>query len=154
VVTKTSFKPNSCVEQIEDVTGVKLWEKVAHMVGEWGSGTTGDCGLSNVGVVMGATYPDDAPKMRQILPNAWFLIPGFGAQGGGAKDAVVGLRSDGLGGAINNSRGLIYAYMDTKKGTLLCEDSPRCFDMVRQKAIGDRDALVTAAREAGKWPHN
>jgi orotidine-5'-phosphate decarboxylase len=125
------------------------------MVREWGEGTEGACGLSNVGVVMGATYPEDAVKMREILPNSWFLVPGFGAQGGGAKDAVVGVRPDGLGAVINNSRGLIYAYRNLKDKEhnfpMLCEPE-KCFDLVREKAINDRDALVAAAREAGKWP--
>ena len=152
VVTKTSFKPNSRVENLQVAEScVPVWQKVAGMVSEWGEETEGSCGLRNVGVVMGATYPDDAVAMRKILPNSWLLIPGFGRQGGGAKDAVVGIRQDGLGGVVSNSRGLIYAYAD-KQGKLLCEPH-KCFNMVRQEAINGRDALVAACKEAGKWPH-
>ena len=107
-------------------------------------------GLRNVGVVMGATYPDDAPEMRKILPDSIFLIPGIGWQGGGADGAVVGIRTDGFGGVVNNSRGLIYAY---QKGDHQCE--PEKFaDAARFQAIDDRDALITACRKADKWPHS
>jgi orotidine-5'-phosphate decarboxylase len=151
VVTKTSFKPNSAVENLMAGGILPVWEMVARMVGEWGEGTKGACGLSNVGVVMGATYPEDAPKMRRILPYAWFLIPGYGAQGGGADAAVIGVREDGLGGVVNSSRGITYAYMD-KQGKLLCEDtSEACLGMVRQAALKSRDELVEACKKAGKW---
>lgn len=151
-VTKTSFKPNSAVEQLVSAGAMarKVWQEVAHMVGLWGEGTEGQCGLSNVGVVAGATYPDDAVLMREILPNAWFLIPGYGAQGGGAAGAVKGVRKDGLGGIVNSSRGITYSYLN-KDGTLRCDPSD-CFNMVAAAAKHSRDELVVACKEAGKWP--
>ncbi|MBU0670554.1 orotidine-5'-phosphate decarboxylase, partial [Patescibacteria group bacterium] len=159
VVTKTSFKPNSRIEQLELPSvvsaGPSVWEKVAQMVGEMAEGTEGSCGLTNVGVVMGATYPADAVKMRQILPNAWFLVPGYGGQGATAQDSVVGMRKDGLGVVVNNSRGLTYCFRDLKNKKddfpMLCEPAG-CFDMVRRKAIACRDELVASASNAGKWP--
>jgi len=159
VVTKTSFKPNSRLEQLETSPGneeqgvepTKVWQELAKMVSEWGAGTEGACGLRNVGVVMGATYPTDAPKMREILPNSIFLIPGFGGQGATADDAVTGIRPDGLGGIVNDSRRLLYAWQD-KKGAHQCAPE-KYADAARLTAIDGRDALMAALKKANKWPH-
>ncbi|MBI2097228.1 MAG: orotidine-5'-phosphate decarboxylase, partial [Candidatus Sungbacteria bacterium] len=114
VVDKTSFKPNSRIEQTRTESGRTNWETLAELVQELGVGTEGQYGYRNFGVVMGATYPSDAPTMRHILPNSWFLIPGYGAQGGGADDAVAGINEDGLGGVVNSARAVIYAYLKGK----------------------------------------
>lgn len=151
VVTKTSFKPNSDVEQLKLASGIPVWQALASLVNEWGEGTEGACGLRNVGVVMGATYPADAVEMRKILPNAIFLIPGYGSQGGAADEAVVGIRNDGFGGVVNSSRGLTYAYCD-KKGKYQC-DPEKFADAARSAAIGANTELVDSCRKAGKWPH-
>lgn len=156
VVTKTSFNPNSRLENLPTLPdGTPVWQGLAHMVKEWGEGTEGECGLRNVGVVMGSTYPKDADKMREILPNVWFLKPGYGGQGATAEDSVVGILPNGLGIVVNNSRNLTYCYRDLKDKEhgcpMICEPS-RCFDMIRERAIKDRDALVAAARAIGKWP--
>lgn len=150
VVTKTSFKPNSVVEQliVQDL-GLPVWQAVAQMVQEWGEGTEGNYGLRNVGVVMGATYPEDAHRMRSILPSSFFLVPGFGAQGGDADDAVIGVREDGFGAVINTSRGLTYAWCG-KDAKYRCE-SREFVDAAKQKAMDDRDALAQACKRAGKW---
>jgi orotidine-5'-phosphate decarboxylase len=100
---------------------------------------------------MGATYPDDAPKMREILPNSIFLIPGFGGQGATADDAVVGIMANGFGGIVNDSRSLLYAWCD-KKGKHQCA-SENFANASRQRAIDARDELVAACRKANKWPH-
>lgn len=154
VVTKTSFKPNSEVEQIPVDTvanrGDRVWKVVADFVKEWGDKTRNGCEMNNVGVVMGATYPDEAALMRDYLPDSFFLIPGYGSQGGGAKDAVVGIRKDGLGGIVNSSRALTYAWCD-EKGQFKCE--PRLFaDAARRRAVLDRDVLVDALRQTNRWP--
>ncbi len=157
VVTKTSFKPNSAVEQLETVgfpewSKRPVWQELARLVEKWGEGTEGGSGLRNVGVVMGATYPEDAPTMRKILPNSIFLIPGFGGQGASADDAVAGIRQDGFGGIVNNSRNLTYAWQN-KKGKYQCE--PEKFaDAARLQALSDRDELADACKRAGKWPHS
>jgi len=150
VVTKTSFKPNSAIEQLQVQGGLKVWQEVAKMVGEWGEHTEGGYGLRSVGVVMGATYPDDAKDMRTLLPNAFFLKPGYGGQGASAQDSVIGIRDDGFGIVVNNSRNLTYAWQN-QKGKHQC-DSEKFAEAARSQAIDDRDALVAACREASKWP--
>ncbi len=150
VVVKTSFKPNSAVEQLATLFRQPVWQRVAELVQVWGEGTDGACGLRNVGVVMGATYPQDAVDMRAILPNAIFLKPGYGGQGASAQDSVIGILPSGLGIVVNNSRNLIYAYQN-KKGKHQCE--PEKFaEATRLEAIDNRDELVAAARESGNWP--
>jgi len=67
-----------------------------------------------VGAVVGATYPAQLAEMRQRMPNAWILIPGYGAQGGSAADVVHGMDADGLGAIVNSSRGIIFAYENPK----------------------------------------
>lgn len=109
VVCKTSFKPQSLVEELATDRGMLVWQELARMVSRWGEGTEGVEGYRNLGVVLGATYPEDAAIMRMTLPTSLFLVPGYGAQGGGANDAVASVNSDGFGCIVNSSRGIIYA---------------------------------------------
>ncbi len=146
VVDKTSFRPDSVIQQKKTEDGITNWEELAHRVLEWGEGTEGERGYRNVGVVMGATYPEEAETMRKILPNACFLIPGYGAQGGGADGAVVGFNKDGYGGVVNSSRGIIFAYA---KGQFQCD--PKDFaEAARKAAEFSRDDLNAALKRAGK----
>lgn len=88
----------------------KLFEIVAEKVSDWGKDFIGSSGYSSVGAVVGATWPEEAQKLRKIMLYTPFLIPGYGAQGGAAKDAVVSMDKNGLGGIVNSSRGIIFAY--------------------------------------------
>ena len=72
--------------------------------------TAGACGYGAVGAVVGATYPAQLAELRAAMPHAWFLVPGFGSQGGTAADVAGGLRRAGRGAIVNNSRGIIFAY--------------------------------------------
>jgi orotidine-5'-phosphate decarboxylase len=67
-------------------------------------------GAGLIGAVVGATYPEQLAELRQAMPHTWFLIPGFGAQGGTAKDCAAAFDANGLGAIINNSRGIIFAH--------------------------------------------
>ena len=87
-----------------------LHEIVGSLVDSWGLDHVGDSGYSCVGCVVGATYPEQAKKLRKIMPNSIFLVPGYGAQGGGAADVVPCFNEDGLGAVVNSSRGIIHAY--------------------------------------------
>lgn len=147
LVVKTSFKPNSRVEQLQAASGVPVWQEMAKLAREWGEGTEGEYGWSNVGVVMGATYPDDASKMREILPKACFLVPGYGAQGGGADGAVVGANEEGLLIVVSTSRAVDYAY---EKGEFAAP--PEQFAVAAGRAAEfARDDLNTALKRAGKF---
>ncbi len=87
-----------------------LYEVVAGLVDQWGSGLVGKSGYSSVGAVVGATYPEVAKRLRALMPRAYFLVPGFGAQGATAVDAAAAFNEDGMGALVNVSRAVIYAF--------------------------------------------
>lgn len=86
-----------------------LYELVGEQVAKWGAGHMGDS-YSYVGAVVGATYPKQGEILRKIMPKAFILVPGYGAQGGKGKDLVHFFNEDGLGAVVNSSRGIIAAY--------------------------------------------
>ena len=108
VLVKTS-NPSSGEFQDRLIDGKPLYELVGAMVDQWGSEVMGDT-YSYVGAVVGATYPEMGKVLREIMPKAYILVPGYGAQGGKGKDLVHFFNQDGLGGIVNSSRGIIAAY--------------------------------------------
>lgn len=140
VLVKTS---NSTSGQLQDlyVGNQKVYEKVAHMVNKWSTEIVGDSGYSPVGAVVGATYPEELEKLRALMPKTLFLVPGYGAQGGGAKDVVAAFNADGLGAIVNNSRGILYAYQKTDKAYQ---------EAARAATIEMREAINSALEAAGK----
>jgi orotidine-5'-phosphate decarboxylase len=110
VLVKTSNKTSGQLQDLKLQDGKTLYEVVAGLVQEWGRETTGKYGYSSVGAVVGATYPEQAEVLRSIMQNAYILVPGYGAQGGTAADAVKSFNKDGLGAIINASRSVICAY--------------------------------------------
>jgi orotidine-5'-phosphate decarboxylase len=89
-----------------------LWEQVAARVNDWGAKLMGECGLSSIGAVVGATHADDLANFRAKLPNSPLLLPGYGAQGATAKDLSAAFLPNGRGALINSSRGIAFAYRD------------------------------------------
>ena len=112
ILVKTS-NPSSGEFQDKLVDGVPLYELVARKVAEWGAQCM-DGAYSNVGCVIGATYPEMGRTLRKLLPNNYILVPGYGAQGGTAKDLKEYFNADGLGAIVNSSRGIIAAYKQEK----------------------------------------
>ncbi|MBQ8318439.1 MAG: orotidine-5'-phosphate decarboxylase [Lachnospiraceae bacterium] len=112
VLVKTS-NPSSGEFQDQLVDGRPLYELVAEKVVEWGNECMGDK-YSNVGCVVGATYPEMGKVLRKLMPNTYILVPGYGAQGGKAEDLVHYFNEDGLGAIVNSSRGIIAAYKQEK----------------------------------------
>ena len=112
VLVKTS-NPSSGEFQDREIDGRPLYELVAEKVNEWGAMSM-DGDYSNVGCVIGATYPEMGKKLRKLMPNIYILVPGYGAQGGKAEDLVDYFNEDGLGAIVNSSRGIIAAYKNTK----------------------------------------
>ncbi|WP_194611372.1 orotidine-5'-phosphate decarboxylase [Clostridium vitabionis] len=108
VLVKTS-NPSSGEFQDKEVDGRPLYELVAEKVVEWGQDSM-DGSYSNVGAVVGATYPEMSRVLRKLMPHTYFLVPGYGAQGATAEDLRFCFNSDGLGAIINSSRGIITAY--------------------------------------------
>ena len=112
VLVKTS-NPSSGEFQDRLIDGKPLYEHVAAKVIEWGEASM-DGAYSNVGAVVGATYPEMSAILRKLMPKTYFLVPGYGAQGGTAKDLKNCFNEDGLGAVVNSSRGIIAAYRQEK----------------------------------------
>ena len=112
VLVKTS-NPSSGEFQDQLVDGRPLYEIVGEKVAEWGESFMGDS-YSYVGAVVGATYPEMGKALRKIMPKAYILVPGYGAQGGKGADLVNFFNEDGLGAIVNSSRGIIAAYQQEK----------------------------------------
>ncbi|MFI5353731.1 MAG: orotidine-5'-phosphate decarboxylase, partial [Candidatus Binatales bacterium] len=110
VLVKNS-NPSSGEFQDLPVNGRPVWELVAMRVRGLGGDFVGKCGLSAIGAVVGATYPEQARRARELMPNAVILVPGYGQQGATAIDAVAAARPDALGTIVNASRSLMYAYL-------------------------------------------
>ncbi len=109
VLAKTS-NPGSTTLQEKLVDGRPVYAIVAEQIQKMAVATTGSLGYGIVGAVVGATYPEQLAELRQQMPNAPFLVPGLGAQGGTAKDVASGFDENGLGAVINSSRAIIFAY--------------------------------------------
>ncbi|MCI8506340.1 MAG: orotidine-5'-phosphate decarboxylase [Lachnospiraceae bacterium] len=108
ILVKTS-NPSSGEFQDRLIDGRPLYEWVGEQVARWGSDCMGDS-YSYVGAVVGATYPEMGKTLRKLMPKAFILVPGYGAQGGRAEDLVHYFNEDGLGAIVNSSRGIIAAY--------------------------------------------
>ena len=108
VLVMTS-NPSSGEFQDQTIDGRPLYELVGEKVAAWGSEVMGD-EYSYVGAVVGATYPEMGKVLRKVMPKAYILVPGYGAQGGKGKDLVHFFNEDGLGAIVNSSRGIIAAY--------------------------------------------
>lgn len=108
VLVKTS-NPSSGEFQDRLIDGRPLYELVGEKVAQWGESLMGE-EYSYVGAVVGATYPEMGKVLRKIMPKAYILVPGYGAQGGKGKDLIHFFNEDGLGAIVNSSRGIIAAY--------------------------------------------
>ena len=118
VLVKTS-NPSSgeFQDQLVGEDNMPLYEKVARQVADWGSQSM-DGEYSNVGAVVGATYPEMAGVIRSLIPHAYILVPGYGAQGASGKDLKAFFNPDGRGAIVNSSRGIIAAYQNEKYSSL------------------------------------
>lgn len=112
VLVKTS-NPSSGEFQDRMIDGRPLYEWVGEKVAQWGEEHMGDS-YSYVGAVVGATYPEMGKVLRKVMPKAYILVPGYGAQGGKGADLVHFFNEDGLGAIVNSSRGIIAAYKQEK----------------------------------------
>lgn len=136
VLAKTS-NPSSGELQDKLIDGMPIYEVMGHMCENWGRELPGVYGYSGVGAVVGATYPAMLTELREKLPTTSFLIPGYGAQGAGAKDIAGAFDKNGLGGIVNSSRGIMCAYQKEK-----C-DERQYAEAARREAIRMRDDIMS-----------
>lgn len=107
---------NPSAAQLQNLTvdGEPLYMRVGALIEEWGGALIGENGYSAVGAVVGATSPEEAEKLRNRFKSVFFLVPGYGAQGGSGATAAAAFDANGSGAIVNNSRGIIAAYMTEK----------------------------------------
>ena len=110
VLVKTSNPSSGELQNLKLESGEYVYEKMGKLVEIWGKDCVGKYGYSDVGAVVGATHPEEAERLRKQLKHTFFLIPGYGAQGGNAQMLKCCFDERGLGGIVNNSRGIICAY--------------------------------------------
>lgn len=136
ILVKTSNKSSGEIQDLKS-GGKCIFEHMADLVKEWGSEIVGTHGYSSAGAVVGATYPEQATALRAQMPRTYFLVPGYGAQGGGAKDVAPCFNKDGLGAIVNASRSIMCAYM--KNGGTVG-------DAARAEAIRMRDDILSVIK--------
>lgn len=140
VLAKTS-NPSSGELQDKLIDGVPVYEMMGKMCENWGKELMGEYGYSGVGIVAGATYPEQIAELRAKLPGTFFLIPGYGAQGASAKDISAAFDKNGLGGIVNSSRGIMCAYK--KEG---CDEKDYAGAAYRE-AVRMRDEIMSFVGE-------
>lgn len=136
VLVKTSNPSSGELQDMKLETNESVYEHMGKMCEGWGEDLMGKHGYSAVGAVVGATYPEQLGEMRAKLPHTFFLVPGYGAQGGGAGDVKNAFDENGLGAIINSSRGIMCAW---KKQGLTEDDFAVA---ARKEAERMRDEIV------------
>ncbi len=136
VLVKTSNPSSGELQDIMTVGGKTVYETMADMCETWGESVPGKFGYSGVGAVVGATYPKQLEELRAKMPRTFFLVPGYGAQGGGADDIAPAFDRNGLGAIVNSSRAIMCAWQ--KEG---CEEKDYA-KAARREAVRMRDEIV------------
>ena len=145
VLVKTSNPSSSEIQDLRCGDG-KVYERVAELVHKWGLEARNKLDdYSAVGAVVGATYPEDAAKLRKIMPHAIFLVPGYGTQGGSAGEVVPCFNDSGYGAIVHSARGVIFAYQKdgNEKGYA---------DEARKAALSMKKDIAGALDKAGISP--
>ncbi|HHV98575.1 MAG TPA: orotidine-5'-phosphate decarboxylase [Clostridiaceae bacterium] len=142
VLVKTSNKSSGQLQDLLMQDGRSVYEVVACYVEKWGNSLIGKYGYSSVGAVVGATYPNQAKVLRGILKSTYILVPGYGAQGGTARDAAHSFDKNGMGAIVNASRSVICAYQSDIWKNEYNED--RFDEASRAEALRMRDELNEA----------
>ena len=148
ILVKTSNKSSGELQDLKMENGEELYKKVAKLVNEWGKDLIGEYGYSSISSVVGATYPKQLQELRKIMPHSYFLIPGYGAQGGKAGDIALGFDENGLGGIVNASRSLMCAYKSDIWKDKYAEE--QYAEATRAEAIRMRDELNESIKIVNK----
>ncbi len=129
--------------------GKPVYRHVAERLGDWARPFVDASGYSLLGAVVGATYPAQLAELRAILPHVLFLVPGYGSQGGTAKDVAAAFDAEGYGAIVNNSRGLAFAYRNEKVRERAGGDWQRAVELATRDMIDDLAANTTCGRLKG-----
>lgn len=142
ILAKTSNPSSGELQDLKLENGKEVYCQVAELVEKWGEELRGENEYSSVAAVVGATYPEQLEQIRKVAPHTYFLIPGYGAQGGKANDIALGFDNNALGGIVNASRSLMCAYKSDKwKGQFSEEDYAKA---TRAEALRMKEELNQA----------
>ena len=144
ILVKTSNQSSGELQDLKTENGIEIYAEVAKLVEKWGEELRGEYGYSSVAAVVGATYPEQLSQIRELAPHTYFLIPGYGAQGGKAEDIAKGFDENGLGGIINASRSLMCAYKSDRWKEQFKEE--QYAEATRAEAIRMREELNQAIK--------
>jgi orotidine-5'-phosphate decarboxylase len=140
VLVRTSNKGAADIQYIDTASNTKVYNEVGRKIQDMGNGYLGDCGYSSIGGVVGCTHGKEGMELRKSLGKMFFLIPGYGAQGGTAEDVALYLK-DGNGGVVNSSRGILLAYRKVQGGEA---NFAQCS---RAEAVRMRDDILKAVNK-------
>lgn len=145
VLVRTS---NRSAREFQDLEcqGRPLYRHVAERLKEWAEPARDVSGYSSVGAVVGATYPSELAELRALLPGIWFLVPGYGAQGGSAGDVAAAFDEQGLGAVVNSSRGIAQAYQRPEYRDRFAHDWTRAVEQAALDMADDLAAHTPAGR--------
>jgi orotidine-5'-phosphate decarboxylase len=143
VWVRASNPSAAVIQDFADASGMKMYEKLAAVVGDIAAqpDRIGKAGYSNVGMVIGGTSPQETAALRKKYPKCWMLVPGYGSQGATAADCVRFCNPDGLGALINASRSIIYAYENPQYAQQFGDNWEKC---IEQAAIDAKIELSKA----------
>ncbi len=143
VLVKTS---NPSSGQIQDLicNNAPIYETIGGLVIAWGSSLIGKYGYSEVGAVVGATYPEQSEELRKKMSCVFFLLPGYGAQGATGKDLVGGFDSNGIGSVVNASRSLLCAHTKENYSDLSFTEAARA------EALVMKEDIIRSLTDSGK----
>jgi orotidine-5'-phosphate decarboxylase len=148
VLMKTSNPSSGQLQDQVLQNGQKVYRHMGGLVADWGKDLIDETGYSRVGAVVGATYPEELAELRAAMPHTFFLVPGYGAQGGGAADVVGGFDERGVGAIINASRSVLCAWMSERWNY-----TPNQFGQAaRAEVVRMRDDITQALRARGICP--
>ena len=123
VLVKTSNVSSGEIQDVMTANGTTVSQSIAKYVSQQAEAYVGKYGYSSIGAVVGATYPEEAHSLRKLMQRSYFLVPGYGAQGGSAEDIVPCFNEDGLGAVVNSSRGILYTHMsEEERKRCSCEE--------------------------------
>lgn len=145
VLVKTSNISSGEIQDVVAANGLTVSQNIASYVSDHAKLLMGKYGYSPIGAVVGATYPGEAATLRKMMRESYFLVPGYGAQGGGAKDILPCFNEDGLGAVINSSRGILYTHMSD-------EEREKCtrqeyLQGVKNATLSMKNEIYTALKE-------
>ncbi|NLX13279.1 MAG: orotidine-5'-phosphate decarboxylase [Phycisphaerales bacterium] len=144
VWVRASNESSAIIQEVKLESGLTFAEHMAQQVDAWSrdSGLIGSTGYSTVGAVVAARDKDSTARLRELMPHCYFLVPGYGAQGGTADDIVPCFKPDGTGAIVTASRSVIYAYEDMKYIERFPSEWDKCIEQACKDFIADISKVV------------